>query len=910
MVDLPDGVVTFLLTDVQGSTALWEASPDSMMHALNQHDAVIETATEAHGGVLVKPRGEGDSRFVVFPSATEAVGAVADMQRGLADIHWTTPKPLLVRMALHTGSAELQLGDYYGSAVNRAARLRTIAHGGQTLMSASTMELVQDQLPPDVAIQDMGEHGLKDLTRPERVYQIDIVGLPDTFPPLASLDAVPNNLPVQLTEFVGRRAELADIKRVIAETRLLTILAPGGAGKTRLAIQAAAEMTDDFPNGVFFVDLAPITSPDDIVQTVAESLGVSLSTDEDLQVQLLAYLGNKRQLLVFDNFEHLDGGAAIVSTILKTASHVKVIATSRSKLNVDGETVMSLSGLDTGWETSEDAFQASSVHLFIDGAKRTDASFSLSVDDLAPLGRILRLVDGMPLGILLAAAWVDMLPIREIDEEIARSFDFLETDAGGVPDRHRSIRAVFDYSWTMLSEEERRMFTALSVFRGGFTREAAQHVAGASIRNLANLANKALLVHDRDSARYSIHELLRQYAEDALKEDPARWVATIGGHTEFFADLAAHAEQLIPSSDQKHALAIMENDLDNIRAAWRQTLATGDATSARKIIIGLWLPHEMRGWYRAGESVFGEALEAFEIDSEDESTQIVRATAAAAQAKFMSVLGRIEEGTEQATFAAERLAPLSDQWAYLRALECQCECLTNAGQVRELATVSTEAIRVAKGIGDEWWAHGMQNYQALAEMQSGNLEAAATILEEDDDASIPTDYVMGTWRLMIRAMISVAQNQPEAAVELHSRAIELSREVGNRQALIVGLEGLGEANAAAGNPGAADVAFIESLAMTTDMGLLRDMARTMTRVAEVRAALGMQEQAVDILACVIADPLSSQVTAGWGTTPVSEKASEVLSGLAETLDAEEFAAARARGTAKSLEVRAKELLVS
>ncbi len=911
VVDLPDGIVTFLFTDVEGSTALWEDSPDSMMGALNQHDEVIDAAVQGHGGVSVKPRGEGDSRFLVFPSATEAVAAVAAMQRGLAVVNWATPRPLLIRMALHTGVAELQLGDYYGSAVNRAARLRAIAHGGQTVMSGSTTELVQDQLPSGVTIRDMGEHGLKDLTRPERVYQIDIEGLPDTFPPLASLDATPNNLPVQLTDFVGRRMELEDVKRIVEETRLLTILAPGGAGKTRLAIQAAAEMTDYFPDGVFFIDLAPITSTDDIIQAVAESLGVSLSTDEDLQTQLLAYLSNKRQLLVFDNFEHLGGGADIVSTILKTASQVKVIVTSRSKLSISGETVMSLPGLGTAWTSPEEAFQTSSVHLFIDAAKRADASFSLTVDDLAPLGRILRMMDGMPLGILLAAAWVDILPISEIDSEITQSFDFLETDVGGLPDRHRSMKAVFEYTWKMLSEGERQMFAALSVFRGGFTREAAQQVAGASIRNLANLGNKSLIVHDRGSARYSTHELLRQYAEGVLAEDSDLWAATITAHTEFFATLASRAEDMLPFGDQKAALELVESDIDNVRAAWRQTLATGDAESARRIVIGLWLPHELRGWYQAGQSVFGEALAAFEADSQDETTRIARELSAAAQAKFMSVLGEIEAATAQARIAVERLAPLSDLWAHLRALECLCECLTNAGRVAELSAVSAEAFRVAREGGADWWANGMQNYLALAELQSGNIDSAAEILENTSEgASTTPDYVMGTWRLIIRAMIALAQNQPQVAAELHSRAITLSREVGNRQALIFGLQGFGEANAAAGDLQAADAAFIESLSMSEEMGLSRDMASMMIEVAEVRSALGLQEEAVEILACVIADPISARVTTSMGMGSIGTIAAEVLARLEEEIDPVLFASAQARGTAKSVEVGAKELLVA
>jgi class 3 adenylate cyclase len=347
---LPEGIVTFLFTDVEGSTRLWEDAPDSMMDAIRQHDETIETAAIAHNGVPVRPRGEGDSRFVVFSDPTDAVAAAAAMQLGLAEIEWETPRPVRVRASLHTGDADLQLGDYYGSAVNRAARLRGIAHGGQTLISNATRELVPDAaLPEGVSLRDMGEHRLKDLTRPEQVYQIDVDGLEDSFPPLTSLDAVPNNLPVQLTDFVGRRAEVAEAKRLLETTRLVTMLAPGGTGKSRLAIQTAADLTADYPDGVFFISLAEIGSSDDIVQAVAESLGVALSTDEDVQTQLLNHLAKKKQLLVFDNMEHLSGSAAIVAEILKAAPQVRIVATSRSKLNLTGETVLVITGLETGW---------------------------------------------------------------------------------------------------------------------------------------------------------------------------------------------------------------------------------------------------------------------------------------------------------------------------------------------------------------------------------------------------------------------------------------------------------------------------------------------------------------------------------------------------------------------------------
>ena len=287
---------------------------------------------------------------------------------------------------------------------------------------------------------------------------------------------VRTNLPVQLTDFVGRQTELEDIKRIVGENRLVTILAPGGAGKTRLAIQVAADLSADYRDGVFFVNLAPVTSLQDVPQAVAEGIGVTLAGEDDLETQLLTHLASEHLLLVFDNLEHLIEAADVVSEILRAAPAVRVLATSRAKLNVTGETVFTLPGLEMTWDAPDDAFLASGVHLFIDAAKRADPSFTLSAHDLAPLGRILDMVGGMPLGILLAAAWVDALRIDEIEVEITNSMDFLESEKRDIPERHRSMRAVFDYSWKMLSDDDRSTFTLLSVFRGGFTRHAATDI--------------------------------------------------------------------------------------------------------------------------------------------------------------------------------------------------------------------------------------------------------------------------------------------------------------------------------------------------------------------------------------------------------------------------------------------------
>ena len=908
MTDLPDGLVTFLFTDIEGSTRLWEDAPDLMMKALTQHDEAIDVAVELHNGVSVKPRGEGDSRFVVFSSAVDAVSAVADMQRALDALEWDTPRPLRVRASLHTGTGELKLNDYYGSAVNRAARLRAIAHGGQTVMSASTRELVQDHLPTSVSIRDMGKHGLKDLTRAEHVYQLDIDGLQTAFPPLASLGTVPNNLPIQLTEFVGREAEVEEVRRIIAEKRMLTILAPGGAGKTRLAIQSSAEVSDDFRDGVFFVDLAAISSPDDIVQAIAESIGIALSSVDDLLTQLLAYLGRKVQLLVMDNFEHVSEGAGVLSSILTSAPSVKLIATSRSKLNIEGETVMSLAGLDNTWESAEEAFSTSSVELFIDSAKRSDAGFRLLEDDLEPLSRILATVDGMPLAIKLAAAWVDILPIGEIAVEISTNLDFLETESGGVPDRHRSVRAVFDHSWTMLGEEERRLFAALSVFRGGFTREAAESVAGASIRTLANLANKSLLTADRDSNRYEVHDLLRQYAEAELREDALRWEGVANAHVAFYAGVAGRAQDEIGKVDQAELFGAVEADMDNIRLAWRTAIRRSDGASMRRFVFGLFLFHGVRGWYRAGMDLIDDFQESIPEESLDVDTAIVAAALTAEKGRYLAMLGQPELTLDLTSKAVATLAELPDPFLHLLAIEAHCDGLAFANNWEEIQNVNSQGIRIADKNGYEWWHAGLLTWRGMAATMQDNVEQGMSDLAEGADrlSGLKDDYFT-VWNLISRATIARWTGQALEAVDLFRQVIMHSRSIDFGQTLQVGLQSLGEVSLEIGQFDEANDTFMEALAKADDMGMIGSIAFAMNKIAETRAAMGNPVEGVEVLASVLADPVSSQRIPTQELV-IGDQALEILTRLEAGMERDVYQAAYVRGEAKSLGVTAKELL--
>lgn len=915
MEKLPDGVVTFLFTDVEGSTRLWEEAPDAMMTALGIHDAAITAAVEACGGVPVKPRGEGDSQFVVFQSAIDAVRGSVEIQRRLAELDWPTPWPLRVRASLHTGAAELVFGDYYGPTVNRAARLRAIAHGGQTVCSGSTFELVQDHLPDGVTATDMGTHRLKDLTRPEHVFQLNVTGLESSFPPLNSLDAVANNLPEQMTELIGRDTELAEMKKLLSETRLLTVLAPGGTGKTRLAIQAAADLVAEYPDGVFFVALADLSTSDDILQTVAEGVGVALSSDEDPQTQLLEYLAPRRQLLVFDNFEHLSDGARIVSEILRAAPQVKVIATSRSKLKLTGEAVMPLMGLGSSWDTPETVLRTSGVRLFLDAAHRSNPGLTLETEDLEPLAEILRLTGGMPLGILLAAAWADILSIPDIAAEIAKSLDFLETTLGDVPDRHRSIRAVFDYSWGLLNSAEKDVFAALSLFRGGFTREAAETVAGASLRDLANLANKTLVVASPSTGRYAIHELLRQYAEAELALLPARDRDIRDAHADYFADVCDDAAGLFARGHQIRALATIEQDLDNIRPAWRHHVATGNATGVGKMVVGLWLIHESRGWNQGGLALFGEALKALGDDRSEPASREARALVLAMHGAFASMLGQVEAGAGEVASAFDELSVPGNHVPLFFAGILKAQTQLYLGRFAEAADAVDEAIARAESAESDWaashfWAAAIKNIRAFIALMTGNAEMAMRLLDQSREVLEPLgDLYYMTWNLGHRGRMASASGRIADAIDLFKQSADRATRIGFPRAMQVSLMGLGDASLAAGDLAAAEAAFVESLRVAERTGMVLEMLTTLVKVARVFAASERPGEAVKLLATVITDPASDRQMFTEGTS-INAAASAALETLHDSMVPDEYERALADASSTAYRALAKDLIDS
>jgi predicted ATPase/class 3 adenylate cyclase len=624
---LPKGTLTYLLTDVEGSTELWEREPDAMRNALARHDALIEAGVEGHEGTLVRPRGEGDSRFAVFPRATDAVTAACMIQAALQVEQWSTSRPLRVRMALHTGESDLRDGDYYGSAVNRCARIRTLAHGGQVLLSAATALLAKQGLTGEAGLRDLGLHHLKDLQQPEQVFQLTHPALPADFPALRSLGSLPNNLPIQLTSFIGRVKEMAEIKRRLAEARLLTLTGAGGAGKTRLALQVAADVLEGDPDGTWLVELASVADGALVPQAVASALKVTESQGTSITATLLNWLAGRRLLLLIDNCEHLiQPCAELVETLLRTCSKLRVLATSREALAVAGETVWlvpSLALTDTtglerpGTDQKAPGVQGEAVRLFIDRAVAAQPSFTLTDRNAAAIEQICRRLDGIPLAIELAAARVKVLSAEQISARLDDRFRFLTGGSRTAVPRQQTLQALIDWSHSLLTDPERLLLRRLSAFLGGWTLAAAEGVCagdglepGQVLDLLSQLLNKSLVaVEDLEGeSRYRFLETIRQYARVKLF-DSGETARAAGRHLDYFLEFAEKAEQHYSGSEQAAWLDRLEAEHDNLRAAIEWSRAgTAETAKSLRLVGALWQFWYLRGFISEGRRHLREAL--------------------------------------------------------------------------------------------------------------------------------------------------------------------------------------------------------------------------------------------------------------------------------------------------------------
>jgi len=621
----PSGTVTFLFSDIEGSSRLErEVGTTAYATLLAQHRAILRSAFAAHDGS--EQGTEGDSFFVIFPSAAEAVRAAVDAQRGLAAATWPDARAVRVRIGLHTGEVTQSVDGYVGIDINRAARISAAGHGGQVVVSAATRGLVGDGLPAGVTWRELGTYRLRDFPEPERLNQLVIDGLDGDFPPLRTADARPNNLPSTVTSFVGRERELTEARRLLVTARLLTVTGPGGIGKTRFAIELAHRAGTDFPDGTFFVPFEPVDDPILVPGTIARAVGI-VETGTRQPLELLKELfGAQQVLLVLDNFERLTAASPIIADLLRAAPGLRFVVTSRALLHLSGEHEFPLDGLTVPPDLArlnpselvgrtgsvarttggEGLLTYSAVRLFVERAMAARPSFSLDAANAATVARICARLDGMPLAIELAAARVRLLPPDAILSRLERQFELLASAARDVPERQRTLRGAIAWSYDLLDEPHQHLLDRLACFIGGCDLETAERVCGPAdeigvdvFDGIGELADQSLVRRTEagDDIRFTIPETIRQYAFERL-EARGEADALRRRHAEAYLDLVRAAAAELSGDDQRRWVERLEREHDNVRAALAWAVDAPDPAIALGIAYSAW-----RFWQKRGHLV-------------------------------------------------------------------------------------------------------------------------------------------------------------------------------------------------------------------------------------------------------------------------------------------------------------------
>ena len=768
---LPTGTITFLLTDVEGSTPLWEQAPEAMRAALTRHDALFERAVQDHGGTHIRSRGEGDSRFAVFPSAAEALAAAFAIQRVFAVEEWPTPRPIKIRIGIHTGEAQLREGDYYGSAVNRCARLRDLGHGGQTLLSGATEALARDALPDGVELRELGTHRLRGLTQPERVFQLSAPDLPSEFPALTSLTTQLHNLPMHRSALIGREREIAEVRSLLLrpDIGLVTLVGPGGTGKTRLAIQVAGELLDNFRDGTYFVALAPIRDPNLVAATIGQALSLPMDGGRPPLDIVKSFLHDRELLLVLDNLEQVLDAAPQFVELLAAADRLKLLVTSRVALRVSDERVydvppltlprhlQSIGGADAVLALS----QYEAIRLFVERAQASRADFALTSANAADVVELCRRLDGLPLAIELAAARARLLPPSAMLARLAgpTSAPTLRLLTGGprdVPARQQTLRDTIAWSYDLLETEEQMLFRRLAIFVGGCTIEAAEpaltavpdaHVLALDdvLDGIDSLLAKSLVrrVEGVDGEpRYTMFETIREYGLESLAlngELPTlqRW------HAEYFLALAEDAEPLMRGGEQATWMRRLGADQDNMRAALTWSLGTdGDPDLALRMCGALaWF------WYNPG-SHNGPHWE----ESRHWFAQALRRGTGPSlgRVKTLAAAGRFAHIQQQSAVARPLLEEcltlarqIGDRWWIAWALHLLGRVSYFDGDAPTATSFGQESLAVARGIGDPWLEAWALHLLALAALIADDYPVARRYFEESLAIRLSLDFREG-----------------------------------------------------------------------------------------------------------------------------------------------------------------------
>lgn len=839
------GTATFLFSDIEGSSALWERAPDAMRGALADHDEIVRDAVARHRGVVFKAM--GDAFCCVFGSARDAAAAAVDAQRALHEHAWPDELgELRVRMGIHCGKAVERDGDYFGPTINRVARLMAIGSGGQILASSAAASLLP-AAPAGAHLIDLGSHRLRDLSQPETVYQIAADGLPGDFPALASLDAQPNNLPSQFSSFVGRERETDVLRALLERQRLVTIAGPGGIGKTRLALQLAAGTIHRYADGAWFVDLSGISDSTFVAQAIASELGVREAPTETIAETLLAHLTRRRLLLLLDNSEQvLVGVAAIVKTILSRCAGVTVLVTSREPLHLAGEQVHRLTGLpETPAGTgAADLLRHDATRLFLERARAVAPGLTVTDETAGDVLEICRKLDGIPLAIELAAARVSALSVRELDEHLGEKLSVL-TSRDTTLERHRTLRATIEWSYRLLAEPEKAAFARLSVFAGGFTLAAYERVAAVAgeppLDQLESLVEKSFVQRtlEAPASRYRCLDVMREYGASELAKTGSAQRAE-RAHADYYAEFAAGGRG-VRGAAAAAWYRVLDDDIANLRAAL-DSYARNDSPKAARLALDLCAYWRVRSTIAEARARLDALVDEPEIASGD------RAELLTAAASFATMQDDFDRSLRCARAALAIYRTACDASGTGEALFRIAEVEHRRGRLEEATRLYDESLELFIASG-----HARGEMLCLANLgmiarQRGAYEEAKRLLEDAlaRAAAASEHRIAGEFSIAI-GWVNLYLGDGRRAKELFEAAFARKRDDGDRYGACAARHGLATVALKDGRLDDAFEAFRETIGDALDLRLQDYVFRGFDGVAAVLALRGDMPRAARYL---------------------------------------------------------------
>ena len=843
---LPSGTVTFLYTDIEGSTKLAQQYRDTWETLRKRHHAILREAIEAHNGYVFQII--GDQFCAAFHTAVDAVRAAMKSQIDLQAENWGATS-IRVRMGIHTGKAEVQEdGLYLGYlTLSHVQRLMSAGHGGQVLLSFTAQELVYDELPEGVELRDIGKHGLKDFDRPHHIFQLNISDLPSDFPPLNTLDSYRHNLPVQMTSFIGREREMAKVKDLLCTTRLLTLTGAGGSGKTRLAIRIATDLVDAFKDGVWWVELEALADEALVPQAIAKVLGVAEVPNQSWVETIVYFLQSKQNLLVLDNCEHLIAACAqLTDQLLGACPNLKILATSREAFGLTGESawhVSTLSVPELKDETRPDLLmQYEAIRLFVERAIAVKSDFALTKHNALSVIQICRRLDGIPLAIELAAARVRVLTVAQIASRLDDRFTLLTSGSRTALPRQQTLRATIDWSYDLLTDKERMLFRRLAVFVGGWTLEAAEAVcsgdgieANEVLDLLTQLVKKSLVImqEQEGEARYHMLETIRQYAREKLMMASENELIQ-ARHLAFFTQLALTAEPALEETNQVPWLNRLEIEHDNLRAALSWAWEHDDSDGVFRLGNALghfWFVHShwSEGWRWLQQAL--EISRRAGKQSPQSSALHRRALTRAA-----ALLLRLEDYGMVQVLAEESLAlsrEMGDKRGMASALERLGIVAYTQGDYAAAWAFHQEDLKLRRESGSKYTTIPLNNLGSVAHAQGDDV-TARKLIQESLALSRERGHKWGMASSLERlGLVASAQGDYVTALSSYEEGLALRRELGDKWGMSNSLIGLGHVAHAQGDYATARASYQESLRLCRACGLKRGMAISLANLGHL-----------------------------------------------------------------------------